>query len=97
MNNSNKNKKLKSLDEATPIKIIDNKIIDKAIKQKAKQSKTYEHNQKVLRELKKQNKKEPIYIRILRKTAKLFIFIGKCIACFIIGAIIITILFIILK
>lgn len=97
MDKSNKKKRLKSLDEATPIQIVDNKTIEKAIKQKAKQSKTYEHNQKVLKELKKQNRKEPLYIKILRKTAKAFIFIGKCIAYFIIGAIIIAILFILLK
>lgn len=96
MDNSNKKKRLKSLEEATSIQIVDNKVIDKAIKQKAKKSKTYKHNQKVLKELKMENKKEPIYIRALRKMAKLFIFIGKCIAYFIIGAIILAILLVLI-
>lgn len=87
--NGSYKKRLKSLDEPTNIKIADTKKLNKRINQVAKKSKTYKHNQKVLKTLQMQNKKESLFVKILKKLTKLSIFCLKCITCFIIGMILI--------
>lgn len=90
-------KRLKGLDEPTNKQIANKKQLDAIMNELYKTSKTYDHNQKLYQANKIVNKvKEPLFIRILRFFAKLFIFCGKCIVCFIIGAILITIIYLVL-
>lgn len=97
--NGSYKKRLKSLDEPTNIKIADTKKLNKQINKLAKKSKTYKHNQEVLKKLKIQNniKKEPMFMRLIKKISKFSIFCLKCIACFIIGMILLSIIYLILN
>lgn len=89
-------KRLKGLDEPTNKQIANEKQIKAIMDELYKTSKTYNHNQKVLKAIKITNKtKEPLFIRVLRFFTKLFIFCGKCIVCFIIGAILLIIIYLI--
>lgn len=91
--NGSYKKRLKSLDEPTNIKIADTKKLNKRINQVAKKSKTYKHNQEVLKTLQIQSKKESLLFKILKKLTKLSILCLKCIACFIIGSILLALIY----
>lgn len=90
-------KRLKSLDEPSNKQIANNKKVNAIMNELYKTSKTYEHNKKVLQneslQHKYQTKNEPLFIRILAKLAKISFFCLKCIACFIIGMILLTIIY----
>lgn len=81
--------RLKSLDEPSNKQIANKEQLDAIMDELYKTSKTYNHNQKILKTLQTQNKKESLFVKILKKLAKLSIFCLKCIAYFIIGTILI--------
>lgn len=89
--------KNKNSKRATDKQICDKKQLDTILEELKKESKTYENNQKILREIKIQNRKKPRSIQILEKLVNMITFCGKCIVYFIIGAIIILIITSILK
>lgn len=89
--------RLKSLDEPTNKQIANKEQLDAIMDELYKTSKTYNHNQKIINKEYKHKKKKSLFITVLEKLAKISFFCLKCIAYFIIGAILLTLIYYLAK
>lgn len=90
---SNKHwKRLKSIDEPFTGQIANKKQIDAIMDELYKTSKTYEHNKKTMKIINQNTKPSPIK-SIFFKIRKALIFCIRCVACFVIGYIIICVVY----